>query len=458
MRPEEDAAGCRVYEGRERSRFAGILACVGRQFHTHARNGRWLSTPTGHEGDRPRGLGAIHGRPHLRCRSAGGLLLPTTRLNSVWPGRVLNFSCLRGTGQEGFGQPQPAPAHFWVRVERNGCQGTVTVNLFGWPYAFNANGDKIPADRDSATFRLNPAPAASAQEVTIVRVEAILGGLRAEQRFKVVLSKSPPHAVAPSDAAKPPVDLMSRIDIKKHTVSGEWKTAGTTLATSTATGESVIILPWRANSEYDLRVSVTCREGLGMIGVVFPVGSHACDLVLGHRSPQGDSERISGLERIDNHDILSSVATRRGVPLTNGRQYTVSLKVRPGARQTTIDVSIDDLPLVHWQGQETSLAVQMGFRMPEPQCFKLVARDRLVVFQAVQLSQVSGEVQCTEKRVVAGCTSITPMPTRQKPPRSPTKKTRTVNAAKRVPTVADPNALPDPNALRRLQPERGRPV
>lgn len=154
---------------------------------------------------------------------------------------------------------------------------------------------------------------------------------------------------------------------------------------------ATLALPVEVNGQYDLLVSFT-RNKVGAperdeILIDFPVGMHFCAFAIG--------ETGSGLGNIDGKNCYRNSTTTSVVKLVDGRRYTLLLRVRRIGESAAIDVLLDNQPLIHWQGMETSLSTVSPYIqqvMNLPLRFFLSTRS-LTTFHAAELRIVSGRAK-----------------------------------------------------------------
>jgi len=165
-------------------------------------------------------------------------------------------------------------------------------------------------------------------------------------------------------------------------VSGRWFKDGATVLLKTKEAQCRIRLPVKVQGNFDLRMTFTRYEGKYVVGIVFPVGSHTCNLGLGH-------DGKSGLENIDHKSIGSNSTTQGGL-IQNGRKYTVELRVRPGsgAQGASIKAFLDGQVFIVWRGNEASLNASEYWALPPRRDageIGLIAHSSIVTFHSVQL-------------------------------------------------------------------------
>jgi hypothetical protein len=208
------------------------------------------------------------------------------------------------------------------------------------------------------------------------------------------------------------LELLPRLDLSRDGVSGEWR--ATEQGVTTAKGfRSRIMLPVRIEGDYDLLLRFTRQEGSDTVFVVLPVQSQWCGVVV---SSWGGA--WSGLELIDGEEVKShsnNPTAKRPSLLTNGREYTLLVKVRTQERLLTIEASLDDSPLFRWQGNPSSLSFFGDGNLPQPQRIGVGANNSQVTFQEAKLHLIAGKASWADGEPIEGpaaasAKSNTPIP------------------------------------------------
>lgn len=179
------------------------------------------------------------------------------------------------------------------------------------------------------------------------------------------------------------IDLLELVDVRRDGTRGGWKQTDGEIAT--AEPFSQLMFPVRLQGAYDVEVELTRESGDDALGVILPVATRACNVILS--GWHGDA---SGLQMIGGRDARSNPTKRRPATLMNGRRYVLSVSVRPEGDAVHITALLDGDPLFEWEGKQTRLGLTRGWSLPKLHRLGLAAVDCPVTFHRVQLRIVSG--------------------------------------------------------------------
>ena len=183
-------------------------------------------------------------------------------------------------------------------------------------------------------------------------------------------------------------ELLTRIDVEKHSASPAWRLRGTELEVEPTGPAARLTIPVLPEGAYDLRIELTRTDGFGMVGVILPVGPRQCLLALGYGGT------ASGLDTVDGRRADDNATTFLGA-LNNNRRYTLEVTVRLDADQAAVTANLDGRPLLFYRGPVRSLGLDDDWRIPRRNCLGLVAQSA-AVFHSVQLKPVSGKAKMLE--------------------------------------------------------------
>ena len=183
-------------------------------------------------------------------------------------------------------------------------------------------------------------------------------------------------------------ELLTRIDVEKHTASPAWRLRGTDLEVEPTGPAARLAIPVVPEGAYDLRIELTRTDGFGMVGVILPVGPRQCLLALGYGGT------ASGLDTVGSRRADDNTTTFLGA-LNNNRRYTLEVTVRLDADQAAVTANLDGRPLVFYRGPVRSLGLDDDWRIPRRDCLGLVAQSP-AVFHSVRLKPVAGKAKMVE--------------------------------------------------------------
>ncbi len=162
------------------------------------------------------------------------------------------------------------------------------------------------------------------------------------------------------------IDLLKLIDPKKHTIHGTWVRKGDAIEGSgkqvMPEGYPRVAIPVALTGSYEVEGKFTRTEGSETVGLTFPAGRGRLSLTLG-ASVKGKTP-FSGLMRIGGRDAGSNATTVRSVPLVNGKEYTVHIRVDLDGEEADIAVDLDGKKFIRWKGKQASLTAHPDRRIP----------------------------------------------------------------------------------------------
>ncbi len=194
------------------------------------------------------------------------------------------------------------------------------------------------------------------------------------------------------------IDILPRVDLQRDRVEGDWETTGKAV-TVNKSPRPTLMLPVRIEGEYDLLLRFTRYAGSDTLYVVLPVESQCCGVVL-----SGWFGAWSGLELIDGQEANNSnnPTRRRPRTLTNGKEYTLLVKVRLENQMAIIEALLDNSLLLHWEGKPSSLTFHGDRKLPQPQRIGLGAIDSQVTFHSAKLHLISGSASWADGGEIEG--------------------------------------------------------
>ena len=185
------------------------------------------------------------------------------------------------------------------------------------------------------------------------------------------------------------VDLLSHIDPARDRVSGAWSLHEMKLSCDPEQAAR-IELPVVVHGGYDLQVEFTRTSGRDDVDTIIPVGSHECSVAL-NGSGSGSDNGLSMIDGQTPYEGKNPTAVH-DMKLENGHLYRLLIQVRilPSNR-ASIDVALDGRRLLpHWEGDDSSLAVQDYWQHPHLGRPALGTWLTHVDFSSIQLRMTSG--------------------------------------------------------------------
>jgi hypothetical protein len=186
------------------------------------------------------------------------------------------------------------------------------------------------------------------------------------------------------------VDITSKIDPDKSTISGKWRRAKDGIIGHT-NDEGQILLPIVLEKKYQLEFALTrfspggeinAPTPVGEINAIIPVGDYHCMVVL-----HCGNGAASGIQWINGKNVLQdSPASVKPGAIESNRKYILHISVAPeGDENVTIAVDLDGKPYTKYHGPIGSLT--SGWHVPEKGEATLDCLKADVLFQKIRVFQ-----------------------------------------------------------------------
>jgi putative intracellular protease/amidase len=199
--------------------------------------------------------------------------------------------------------------------------------------------------------------------------------------------------------------LISTLDPARQSIAGEWKRMGTELTVRAAQGAR-LALGTAPQGEYDLRANFTRKSGQHSVGLVVVHGGRQVVFEV-----DAWGSHLAGFQDVGGKSIRDNKTRRDGIPLENGKRYTITVEVRKGQLRGLLDdKEIAKLPT---DGRDLSMPDVWSF--PGRDQLGLVAWDSDTTFHAVEVRSPNGEPLVTVR------TPATPPPSTTVPKSPPGK-------------------------------------
>ena len=203
-------------------------------------------------------------------------------------------------------------------------------------------------------------------------VAAGLNKARVEKRLAQIDQLSQPSP-APEPRSPPPrlprrkeffkvgnwVDILSRVDVARDQVSGQWKRTKETIAGSGSTSGTRLMLPVAVEGGYDLQVTFVPINTFDRVIVIVPIGSHGCAIY--------ETTTSVGIYAAQQGAFAGSyrVVTSRAFGIINGLpQHTLGISVRLDGDTANISVAVDGAPQITYTSSKDSLDVPAIYALP----------------------------------------------------------------------------------------------
>ena len=148
-------------------------------------------------------------------------------------------------------------------------------------------------------------------------------------------------------------DVMKLVDVERHALDSKWKRTSDGIARVSGRHAQMVV-PVQVQGSYELAFAFTRLGDDHDVVLHLPVGEDtSCALLL-----SGGHGEVSALQLVDNIDTSNqqnSPAVHRPGTLQNLRRYQGRAQVTLNGDEAQIEVELEDLHYLHWQGKRTRL-------------------------------------------------------------------------------------------------------
>ncbi len=218
--------------------------------------------------------------------------------------------------------------------------------------ASTAGGWKPPVrfGPDSEPLATDETPCLSSDGKTLIFCSDRPGSREKDLYVSRLVPKAAPQPTSPENSHEG-IDLLALVDLPRDNVItssfGEWTREGQTLISPGNNREGRIAVPFRPPAEYELTAVV--ERVAGNDGVVFGI-------VVAGRPVRVDFDcfipQASGMSRVDGQWGNGNETTFQGKVLADRNLHTIRIAVR----QRSVQASVDDLEVIHWEGDPARLS------------------------------------------------------------------------------------------------------
>lgn len=161
------------------------------------------------------------------------------------------------------------------------------------------------------------------------------------------------------------VDLLALVDLDKNAVLGEWTKVDGALVTPRIAEPARLEIPFRPPAEYDLEIEAT-RNGPGNeLGVVLVYQGQRCGALVDRYSQSSSDLLVGG----DDGKSKAIARVRQRTVLPAGRRSKITYMVR----KDSLQVLVDDKPLLTHRGPIDGHDLKMGWETPDAQALAIGA-------------------------------------------------------------------------------------
>ena len=178
-------------------------------------------------------------------------------------------------------------------------------------------------------------------------------------------------------------DCLRLTSAEEHATNGRWAQRGSALRLEEPSANCGINIPVTLQGRYELDIAFVRTTGSGSIGVCLPVGTTACEIILGPDGAAG-----ANLERVNGSRATGGPDTVQPNTLSNGQEYGLAIKVLPEPDAVEITADLDGRPCLRWRGPAAALAPRNAWGLPDPGRLGLSASGATVEFRHMRVRSV----------------------------------------------------------------------
>lgn len=186
------------------------------------------------------------------------------------------------------------------------------------------------------------------------------------------------------EAGSGAIDLLSRIDVQRDSVSGEWQLENKQLTGKSMIGPTVarLGLPYRPAQQYDLLAIIERQADQGTFAIGLPVqGSQVCVVL-----DTGGNYDVSGLSQIKGRAANRNPTSHRSKVLPGGESIPVVCSVR----RKSITVRANGNVIIDWKGDVDQLTAPDAMPLVDPQSLMLGIQGGEFLVSALKYRPVTG--------------------------------------------------------------------
>lgn len=181
----------------------------------------------------------------------------------------------------------------------------------------------------------------------------------------------------------PWIDCLKLIELPKHAARGKWKKQGNQLFVMKESRSCLATIPISPQGNYQLQIVFIRAEG-NQLGVLLPVGSTACGVVLDGFGGWGHAiEKVYASEK---EGFRGGKWVHPG-KLVNNQEYHLDIKVKLHNEQVEINVKLNGKKNNQWQGPIAPLH-SPGWSVPDIKFLTLHAWSSAIQFRSVRFRKL----------------------------------------------------------------------
>lgn len=183
-----------------------------------------------------------------------------------------------------------------------------------------------------------------------------------------------------------PVNLLSNFSPTTSPQTGTWSITPDGLRVEKGKGCRTLLAE-RLPRTYELQVEFTRVSGNDVVAVILPIGKTSVALELS--SWGGEAHGIARVDEQSSRSASNPTSVRPG-KLTNGRRYTLDVRVAADDENCQVTAQLDGTRLIDWKGSTTRLLPHLAFNFPDRNALGLASQQNDVIFHQVELRSADG--------------------------------------------------------------------
>ena len=181
------------------------------------------------------------------------------------------------------------------------------------------------------------------------------------------------------------IDLISLIDPRLDSVTGDFIRDASGLTTPNAVTWARVMVPYTPPAEYDLTLVVERKAGINSFNFGALWNGRLCHIAVDGKGPGIDD--ASGIDFINGRPFYDNETTARGPFLSQGKPSTIVVSVR----KTSLSMSIDGKNIFTWNGDPSRIAPHGGWRVPNSAAMVVGSYDSQFLVSRMLLTPLSGQ-------------------------------------------------------------------
>jgi hypothetical protein len=178
------------------------------------------------------------------------------------------------------------------------------------------------------------------------------------------------------------IDLLKAVDLSKHSVLGTWKRSGAAIGNTEANSGVRFMSPVPVSGSYELQARVVRVSGLGFFNFILPLKATYFEIGIGNLRSTASTVFLYK---------IGGSAVSAPCQIESGREYGVHIKVQQEDGKVAVNVGLDGKPVLAWEGPETQVSFNDGWRVPAKDCIGMGAENCVIIHKSAKVRMLSGD-------------------------------------------------------------------